>query len=61
MWTPQLLFCLAAVCYIGEGRPQETEAQCREHITGVMVIQMRMHLPHATIRAARCHRDDVPA
>jgi hypothetical protein len=60
MWIPQILFCLGAMCYIGAGTPQDTEAQCREHLVLVMMVEMRQVLPQAGIRAIRCFRDDTP-
>jgi hypothetical protein len=58
MWIPQVLFCFGTLCYIGSGDPQPTEARCREHITAVMLVQMRQAAPDANIRAVRCHRED---
>jgi hypothetical protein len=54
MFTPQIIFCLAAQCYIGSGEPQPSLERCREHIAAVMIVRIRQAVPEARIQAMRC-------
>jgi hypothetical protein len=54
MFTPQIIFCLAAQCYIGSGEPQPSLERCREHIEAAMIVRIRQAIPEARIRTMRC-------
>jgi hypothetical protein len=54
MWTPQVIFCIAAYCWIASGAPMPTEEACITHANEVMVPGILAAPAVITILDARC-------
>jgi hypothetical protein len=61
MWTPQVIFCIAAYCWIAAADPLPTEEACFEHATVVMVPVIATAARGIVIHDVRCEAQDPAA